>query len=70
MARNFHADFLMPAIKDLNNPMLAQKIAIALDCAIAFGALERADGNPSLQDVDVLNAQYAEKVQRLKLMSA
>jgi hypothetical protein len=67
-ARNFHADFLMPAIKDLNNPMLAQRMAVALDCAIAFGALERAAGNPSLQDIATLEAEYDKKVSRLKAM--
>lgn len=64
--RNFHADFLMHAIKDLDNPVLSRRIAVALDTAILFGALERAEGNTSLQDIQVMTAAYKDKVKMLK----
>lgn len=65
MARSFQRDFLSHAIKDLD-PLMARRVAIALDSAILFGALERAEGNASLQDIDTMKAAYEDKITRLK----
>lgn len=65
VSRNFQADFLMPALKGMS-PLQQQRIALALDCAIAFGALEAQQGNESLQDNEALRAAYLEKTVRLQ----
>ncbi len=64
MTRDFQKDFAAPAIRGLN-PDAAKRVALALDIAIAFGALERAQGNKSLSNIDLIEQQYAEKVARL-----
>ncbi len=48
--RNFGEDFVRPAIAGLNKKA-AQRVSVALDCAIAFGALEHAAGNESLEGI-------------------
>lgn len=63
--RNFQKDFVMPAIAGLSHKE-ANRIGLALDCAIAFGALEHASGNESLQNQQQLEAAYWDKVMRLK----
>jgi hypothetical protein len=62
--RDFQADFCLPAIKGLNRKEAA-RVGLALDCAIAFGVLEYAEGNTSLQDLRAVRELYAEKVARL-----
>lgn len=62
--RNFQADFLMPALLGLPKQHI-QRVAIALDAAIAFGALEQAQGNGSLQDLAAVEAKYWDNVRRL-----
>ncbi len=64
MPRDFRIDFLVPAISGLS-PSQASRVAIALDAAIAFGALEHADGNESLQDRLTVEAKYQNNVARL-----
>lgn len=64
MKRNFH-DFLVPALAGLDAPAAA-RVALALDCAIAFGALESHDDNASLKAGGELERVYAEKIARLK----
>lgn len=63
--RNFQTDFLAPALKNLS-PLTQKRIALALDCAIAFGALEAQQGNESLKVGPELERAYAEKVSRLQ----
>lgn len=63
--REFVADFCGPAIKGLK-PRDAQRVAIALDAAIAFGALEYVEGNESLQNMQEVSAKYWDNVMRLK----
>jgi hypothetical protein len=65
--RHFHKDFLQHAIKNLS-PMQTNRVQVALDCAIIFGALEALGDNKSLQDVKVLEKVYAEQCERLKRM--
>lgn len=68
MSRDFQVDFLMPALRGLTREQQA-RIAVALDCAIAFGALEHAEGNSSLQSMDIVATEYDKKVARLRSMS-
>lgn len=63
-ARSFQVDFLKPALLGLKSHQ-AQRVAIALDAAIAFGALEHAQGNDSLQDLAAVEAKYWDNVGRL-----
>ncbi len=63
--RNFQTDFLAPALKGLSKRE-AIKMSIALDAAIAFGALEHASGNESLQDLTLVTTKYWDNVARLK----
>lgn len=63
--RHFQTDFCLPALRGLDLESAA-RVALALDIAIAFGALEYAEGNPSLQDLPMLRALYAGKVDRLR----
>lgn len=68
--RSFVADFLIPvqAWADklgAGKRVVQDLLPLALDIAIAFGALEALTGNESLSDVAKLDATYAEKVQRL-----
>lgn len=63
--RNFHRDFLQPAITGLKRTD-ALRVAKALDAAIAFGALEHAQGNESLQDARAVEARYWALVMGLK----
>jgi hypothetical protein len=63
--RNFQEDFCRPAMAGLTKKQ-ANRVGIALDCAIAFGILEYITGNESLQDRAQLEAAYWDKVMRLK----
>lgn len=63
--RDFQRDFCAPAIAGLSKKD-AIRVAIALDAAIAFGALEAQDGNESLKMGPELIATYWQKVMRLK----
>lgn len=63
-ARDFRTDFLLPAISGLSRRHAA-RVAMALDAAIAFGALEHADGNESLQCRELVEAKYRDNVARL-----
>jgi hypothetical protein len=63
--RDFRTDFCLPAMSGLTAAQCV-KIGLALDCAIAYGALEMLDGNESLLDPPALAAAYADKVARLK----
>jgi hypothetical protein len=63
--RDFQKDFCAPAIAGLSRKQ-ALRVGIALDCAIAFGALEAQQGNESLKDSPQLEAAYWDKVMRLK----
>lgn len=65
MSREFGRDFCGPAIKGLK-PRDAKRVAKALDAAIAFGALEHAEGNESLQDTRQVQARYWTLVSELK----
>lgn len=69
MKRDFAEDFLLPAVNHLPSADKT-RIAIALDCAVAFGALELLDGNESLMDQAALEKKYAENVKRLKALNA
>lgn len=61
--------FLGAAITGLS-PADSNRVALALDIAVAFGILEHADGNPSLQSLPMLAAAYAEKLGRLEKLAA
>lgn len=63
--RNFMLDFLGPAITGLNKKE-TRRVTIALDAAIAYGALEHAGGNESLQNLDTVEAKYWDNVRRLQ----
>lgn len=63
--RDFQKDFLTPALNGLDDGYRTQ-VSIALDCAIAFGALEAQTGNESLKLSDALENEYWNKVARLK----
>ena len=63
--RNFQLDFCIPAFTGLTKTQ-ANRVGLALDCAVAFGVLEYLDGNGSLQDRAQLEAAYWDKVLRLK----
>lgn len=65
MERDFQKDFLMPALRGLSHKQ-QKRVAIALDTAIVFGALEHADGNESLQDQVQVQAKYWQCVEKLK----
>jgi hypothetical protein len=64
-SRDFQTDFCMPAIRGLSRKD-AQRVAKALDVAIAFGALEHASDNESLQDLRAVEARYWSLVMELK----
>jgi len=65
--RNFQQDFLAPALNALGQQN-REAIALALDCAIAFGALEGQTANSSLKLSWELESLYWDKVQRLQVM--
>jgi hypothetical protein len=65
MERDFAQDFLIYAIAGMDRKTAA-RVACAMDCAIAFGALEYRDGNESLKTIT--NDDYQTKVDRLKKM--
>lgn len=65
LSRDFQKDFCAPAIAGLSRKE-ANRVGLALDCAIAFGILEYLDGNESLRDRTVIEAAYWDKVMRLK----
>lgn len=56
----------MPAIAELSKEQ-AIRVGKALDAAFAFGVLEHANDNPSLQDLKVVEARYWQLVNELKL---
>lgn len=62
-----HLEFTRLAIAGLSDDQ-AQRVAVALDTAIAFGVLEHLDGNASLQDQGALEAGFRTKLQRLRGM--
>lgn len=64
-SRNFALDFLMPALQGLS-PVQARRVALALDTAIWFGALEHANGNDSLISLRALETRYWDNVRRLR----
>lgn len=67
--RNFVTDFLVPACAPFPVGTVGrQQIGLALDCAIAFGALEAQTGNKSLALSNELEQKYWQNVQRLKAM--
>lgn len=63
--RNFMLDFAALAIAPFRD-LEAQRLGLALDCAVAFGALEAQTGNESLKLSPQLEQAYWEKVGRLK----
>jgi hypothetical protein len=65
MSRDFQNDFLVHALKALS-PQQQKRVGLALDCAIAFGALEAQQGNDSLKDGPELQKAYREKCARLQ----
>jgi hypothetical protein len=65
MSRAFRTDFLIPALKGLS-PLQQKRVGLALDCAIAFGALEAQQGNESLKDGPELRSQYHLNTKRLQ----
>lgn len=65
---NFQTDFCLLAIQGLSVAD-ARRVALALDCAIAFGAAEVHAGNMTLADVEAVRRMYAEKVARLKTLT-
>ena len=66
MPRDFRSDFVEPAVRGLD-PMTAQKVGIALDCAIAFGCLAALDGEAGFTHTDSAQVSllYKENVRRL-----
>lgn len=62
---NVFQDVCVPIMagKDLAD---ARRIGIALDAAIAFGAIEYANRNPSIQDLAAVKARYNELVEKLR----
>jgi hypothetical protein len=70
-ARDFKQDFLTPAMqwsKASSPEQMCRIIAVALDCAIAYGALEGQTTNPSLKLSAQLEAMYWDKVSQLRVM--
>lgn len=63
--RDFQTDFCLPAISGLSRRD-AQRVGKALDAAIAFGALEHANDNESLQDIRAVEARYWTLIMELK----
>lgn len=63
--RDFINDFLNPAVAGLK-PNDQRRVAVALDAAIAFGALECHDGNASLLDKGAVAAKYENNVALLQ----
>lgn len=70
--RSFQNDFLIPVLNGVEHVIdpltLHTRIGLALDCAVAFGALEAQDGNESLQLSQTLEDAYWTKVQQLRDM--
>ena len=64
-SRDFQIDFCLPAIKGLKRTD-ALRVGKSLDAAIAFGALEHANDNESLQDIRAVEARYWSLVMELK----
>lgn len=64
-SRDFTKDFCTPAITGLRRRD-ALRVGKALDAAIAFGALEHANDNESLQDIRAVEARYWSLVMELK----
>lgn len=60
-------DFLTPAIRGLSESQ-QRRIAVAMDCAIAFGAMQHADGNESLQDRAAVQAKYNDNLKKLRTL--
>jgi len=67
--RDFQIDFCLPAIRGLRRKQ-SQRVAIALDAAIAFGVLEYLDGNESMKDRAAIESRYRDCVQRLAVQTA
>lgn len=65
MARNFAQDFVIRVIVGMDRDTGA-RVAVAMDCAIAYGALEYRDGNESLRALT--DKDYEDKIKRLKSM--
>lgn len=64
MAIDFR-EFTLLAIAGLNKKA-ALRVGKALDVAVAFGALEHATGNESLQDVEAVRAVAESKLEALR----
>ncbi len=68
--RDFQQDFLIPASNFCRTRGLPGRhldgLALALDIAIAYGALEALTGNESMQDLTALDRAYWQKVERLR----
>jgi hypothetical protein len=62
-------EFTALAIQGLNKKA-AIRVGKALDVAIAFGALEHAAGNASLQDVPAVQAAAEQKLEELRRIVA
>lgn len=62
--RDFQKDFLVPLIATMQTEEGVQ-VALALDCAIIYGALEAQTGNESLKLSPVLESTYWNKVAKL-----
>ena len=65
--RNFQEDFCLSAFQGLNETQRI-RVAIALDIAICFGALESMDGKESFKDRTLVETMYEDKVRRLAKM--
>lgn len=69
MSELSHLDFLVPVMNAV--PQTSQRaVGIALDCAIAFGALLGADGIAPGTPRDALVLAYEEKVKRLRVLTS
>jgi hypothetical protein len=62
--RDFNTDFLYPALDGIE-PARVRQVSVALDCAIAFGALEAQTTNTSLKLSAQLESMYWDKVAQL-----
>lgn len=63
--RNFTTDFLLPALDGLTREQM-RRVAVALDTAVLYGALEHAHGNDPLTDLRTIESRYWDNVQRLR----
>lgn len=62
-----HIEFTALAVQGLT-PEQAERVGVALDCAVAFGALEFMDNNSSLQNYGVVREAFDQKLERLRGM--